>query len=87
VDVLFNTNSFDLRDTDHKYRLCIDNLHENIDINKCKYRLKKDMVVVSLKKVSSSHWSELKKKKEEKKEDMKKSDDPNAGLMDMMKKM
>jgi len=90
----FGVDSFDVivRDLDGKsYRLKKDNLEHKIVPEKSKHIVKADKLVVKLHKVkaefggSFSMWTKLTDPKS--KDKKKKSLDPSAGLMDMMKDM
>lgn len=78
------------------YTLVIKNLLEPIDASKSTWKVKTDMVIVSLSKTSTNKWShmtELEKRASESKkldtgaDDLSKDSDPSAGLMNIMKKM
>lgn len=88
----FTSSSFDLIVKDLKgksYRLYKDNLSHNIDPDKSKFTVKADKVVIKLGKVKGDYgfdtWSELSSKK--KKMPGKGKEDPQQGIMDMMKEM
>ncbi len=71
------------------WRLVIPALHDKVRKNECSFILKADKVVVKLRKGSMGQWSSL---KEEKKFNPLKNvkegkEDPQKGLMDMMKRM
>lgn len=93
VDVSFSQHGFDLRVLDlhgKNYRLLKDNLEKDIVPSESTFIVKKNKVVIKLKKVkgeySYDHWSSLTaKKKREESEASKK--DPMGGIMDMMKNM
>ncbi|GMI09066.1 hypothetical protein TrVE_jg12382 [Triparma verrucosa] len=87
----FTKSSFDLKVVGlqgKNYRLFKDNLSHDIDVEKCRYIVKKDKIVIKLGKVkgefSYDSWTELcctKKKSASAKAD------PQASIMDMMKNM
>jgi calcyclin binding protein len=88
----FTSGSFDLIVKDLKgksFRLFKDNLSHNIDPEKSKFTVKADKVVIKLGKLKGDYgydsWSELSSKK--KKLAGKGKDDPQQGIMDMMKDM
>mmetsp|Transcript_33601 Transcript_33601/g.42308 ORF Transcript_33601/g.42308 Transcript_33601/m.42308 type:complete len:251 (+) Transcript_33601:97-849(+) len=89
----FTQASFDLKITDFNgknFRLVKDNLDKDIIPDESKFIVKKNKVLVKLKKVkgeySYEHWSNLTAKK--RKDPAKSTDkDPMGGLMDMMKDM
>jgi len=89
----FGKDSFDVTvlDLDGKnYRLKRDNLEHDIDSSKSKRIVKADKIVVKLHKIKGDYgsfdfWSKLTDQK--RKEKKKKSADPSAGIMDMMKDM
>jgi len=93
----FQTSSFDLivKNLEQKsYRLVKTNLEKDIDPLKSKFIVKSDKIVIKLAKIQSEygsfdHWSKLtdEKKGVKSSSTKKKSDDPTAGLMDMMKEM
>jgi len=90
----FHTSSFDLivKNLEGKsYRLVKTNLEKDIVPDKSKYIVKSDKIVIKLAKVkgeygSFDYWSKLTNEKKGV-TGSKKSDDPSAGLMDMMKDM
>mmetsp|Transcript_3020 Transcript_3020/g.8282 ORF Transcript_3020/g.8282 Transcript_3020/m.8282 type:complete len:283 (+) Transcript_3020:210-1058(+) len=94
IRCVFGRDSFDVtvNDLDGKdYRLTRDSLEHDIVPEKSKHIVKADKIVVKLHKVKGEYggfeyWSKLTdpKKKDKTK---KKSGDPTAGLMDMMKDM
>lgn len=92
VECKFTKDSFDLivRDLQGKsYRLVKDNLEKDIDPAKSKYIIKSDKVVLKLGKVKTSeyggydYWTKLTGKKER----AGKKDDPQKGIMELMKDM
>uniref|UniRef100_A0A1B6MMV3 Calcyclin-binding protein n=1 Tax=Graphocephala atropunctata TaxID=36148 RepID=A0A1B6MMV3_9HEMI len=92
----FTDNSMELHMNgldNRNYTLPIKNLLEKIDGSKSSWKVKTDMVVVSLAKVEAgktwSHLTASEKKAKEPKATPKLSDnaDPSAGLMDLMKQM
>jgi calcyclin binding protein len=93
VQVSFDQHGFDLRVmglNGKNYRLVKDNLEKDIIPSESTYVVKKNKVVIKLKKVkgeySYDHWTSLTaKKKREETEAGKK--DPMGGIMDMMKNM
>lgn len=101
VNVEFTERSLNLKITNYlskDHSLIINNLLEEIDIEKCHWKVKKDMITVFLKKVKENvTWSHitstekrLKESKSKKMEDdIKLGDpsDPSAGLMNVLKKM
>lgn len=95
VVCVFTNRSVELtvRGLDNRnYTLPITNLLEDLDVNKCTWKVKTDTVVIFLAKaVSGFSWSHMtssdKKAKEPKLPKFEKNDDPSAGLMDMMKQM
>lgn len=93
VTANFTASSFDLQVHDlagKNYRLVNNNLEKDIVPEESSFTVKKNKVVLKLKKkkgeYSYEHWSALtaKKKREEEKAASK---DPSAGIMDMMKNM
>mmetsp|Transcript_3129 Transcript_3129/g.3296 ORF Transcript_3129/g.3296 Transcript_3129/m.3296 type:complete len:245 (+) Transcript_3129:112-846(+) len=93
VKCAFTSQSFDLTVVDlngKNYRLVKDNLEKDIIPDESKCIVKKDRIVIKLKKVkgeySYEHWSKLASNKPRQDRDIKKKD-PSAGLMDMMKDM
>lgn len=94
----FKENSFDLQVMNLKdinYRLIKHPLNKNIVPEECKFKIKKDRVVITLRKVKGEyghdHWTDLVEKNLtsaalNKNKDSNKAD-PSAGLMDMMKQM
>ena len=93
VQVSFDQHGFDLRVMDlngKNYRLLKDNLEKDIIASESTFTVKRNKVVIKLKKVkgeySYEHWTSLTaKKKREESESAKK--DPMGGIMDMMKNM
>ena len=89
----FTSASFDLIVRGYKgknYRLCRDNLENEIDTSKSKKVIKADKILVKLAKKKSEygsydHWSSLTAKK--KKPSTSNKDNPTAGIMDLMKDM
>jgi calcyclin binding protein len=90
----FTNRSFDLIVKGYQnknYRLCKDNLENDIDETKCKRIVKADKILIKLAKKKTSygsfdHWSDLTAKKK-KTPSMDKDKDPGAGIMDLMKEM
>jgi calcyclin binding protein len=89
----FTKTSFDLTVHDlngKSYRLFRDNLEKDIDPDKCKLIIKSDEVRIKLAKVKQKdyggydYWTKLREAPEKKK---KLSEDPQAGIMDLMKQM
>lgn len=93
VQVSFDQHGFDLRVMElngKNYRLLKDNLEKDIIASESTFTVKRNKVVIKLKKVkgeySYEHWTSLTaKKKREESESVKK--DPMGGIMDMMKNM
>jgi calcyclin binding protein len=88
----FTPTSFDLKIFGlggDNYRLRVTNLDKDIVPNKSKLQIKKNRVVIQLKKQGEyDHWMDLVAKKLRKpEEEKKKSDDPSASIMDMMRDM
>lgn len=93
----FTENSLDLRvfGLDNKnYSLTINNLCEEIDVNNSNFKVKTDMVVVSLAKKVAKHWSHVtgveKRIKESKTTSVPEvgdESDPGASLINLMKKL
>lgn len=75
------------------YQLTINNLCENIDTTKSYVKVKTDMIIVFLAKLSSKNWScvtsveKLLKDAKAVTPNIGENDDPNASLMNLMKKM
>eukprot|EP00617_Octactis_speculum_P023846 CAMPEP_0185767376 /NCGR_PEP_ID=MMETSP1174-20130828/42641_1 /TAXON_ID=35687 /ORGANISM="Dictyocha speculum, Strain CCMP1381" /LENGTH=248 /DNA_ID=CAMNT_0028451533 /DNA_START=46 /DNA_END=792 /DNA_ORIENTATION=- len=93
VECNFDTDNFDLRVhglAGKNYRLIKDNLDKDIVPAECKKVVKKDRIVLKLKKVKGDYsydsWTNLVAKKE-KAEKQKTKADPMGGIMDMMKDM
>lgn len=90
----FTKSSFDLTIHDLKgknYRLLKDNLDKEIDPEKSKVVIKADRIVIKLAKVKTEYgsydsWTDLTSKKG-KVDTKKKSTDPSASIMDLMKDM
>lgn len=101
VDVEFTERSINLKITNYlskDHSLIINNLLDPIDVEKCHWKVKKDMVTVFMKKMNENcNWTHItsteKRLKESKsktmEDDMKLGDssDPSAGLMNVLKKM
>ncbi|XP_054271154.1 calcyclin-binding protein [Macrosteles quadrilineatus] len=96
VFTTFTANSMELHMNgleNRNYTLLIKNLLETIDTSKSSWKVKTDMVVVSLAKVNTGNtWSHLtssEKKAKEPKPTPKPSNegDPSSGLIDLMKQM
>ncbi|KAK7864686.1 hypothetical protein R5R35_010948 [Gryllus longicercus] len=95
ISCIFTNRSMELtvRGLDNRnYILPISNLLDDLDVNKCYWKVKTDTVVVFMAKSKiGSSWSHMtssdKKAKEPKLPKFDKNDDPSAGLMDMMKQM
>ncbi|CAM9313176.1 unnamed protein product [Discosporangium mesarthrocarpum] len=93
VSCTFSKSGFDLRATGpggKSHRLLQNNLEKDIVPRESTYTVKKNKVVVKLKKVKGEYgsydtWSTLVAKKQRKPEGTAK--DPTAGIMDMMKNM
>ncbi|CAM9418064.1 unnamed protein product [Chrysoparadoxa australica] len=90
----FSKRGFDLKVEDlegQKYRLVKDNLDKDIVPEDCKFIVKKDRIVIKLKKVkgeySYDHWTDLTQKRPKAAASKGKKDDPMGGIMDMMKDM
>lgn len=98
----FTANSFDLKIQDlekKSYRLFKDNLEKNIIPENSKYRVKKDKIVITLRKVKGSYsyetWNNLQAKATSSVGGNKKGpggsnaskDDPMGGIMNLMKDM
>lgn len=94
----FTENSFDLKVNDlegKSYRLFKDNLEKNIVPDESKYRVKKDKIVIILRKVKGSYsyetWMNLQAKASSSKKEGKggnaSKDNPMGGIMDLMKDM
>lgn len=92
----FTKTSFDLIVKDLRgksYRLCKDNLANEIDVEKCKTVVKAEKVLIKLAKKkteygSFDHWTDLIAKGDSKKKaGSNGKDNPAAGIMDMMKDM
>jgi calcyclin binding protein len=88
----FTSGSFDLVVKDLKgksFRLFKDSLSHSIDPEKSKYSVKADKIIVKLAKIKGDYgfdsWSELSNTK--KKPKSKGKEDPQQGIMDMMKDM
>eukprot|EP01031_Cornospumella_fuschlensis_P033836 gene33836-40939_t len=93
VNVSFTTGSFDLQVRDLRgknYRLLNNNLEKDIVPEESTFVVKKNKVVLKLKKkkgeYSYEHWTALTAKKK-RDEDKAASKDPSAGIMEMMKNM
>lgn len=93
VQCNFTSESFDLKVLDfnaRNFRLVKDNLEHDIIPGESKFIVKKDKIILKLKKVkgeySYENWSKLVSNKPRSERDAKKKD-PSAGLMDMMKDM
>lgn len=94
---IFTEKSLDLRVLgldNRNYHLPINNLCAEIDAEKCNFKVKTDMIVVSLAKRTAVDWSHItlleKKIKESKTPSMPEigeDGDPGASLMTLMKKM
>ena len=71
------------------YSLYLHPLEGSIKPDKCKWKVKSDSIVITLVKDERKSWSRMieEKKKEEEKKPETNKDDPQAGLMDMMRKM
>lgn len=68
------------------YRFAVGGLSHDLDIDNCSHKIKADMVLVFLrKKKAGQKWESLKEKVSTKKAVAEKSDDPSAGLIDMMR--
>lgn len=83
----FSSDSVDLRVVKlngRNQRLNLTDLYKDIDESGCKYRVKADKIVLTLKKSAEGQytWPQLCDKKKQKKSQSK---DPSAGLMDMMR--
>jgi len=96
VKCTFGANSFDLRIKNYKnenHRLHRWNLSHEIIPNQSSFTVKKDKIVLTLKKPKgkygiSDHWTELLSDKKPLTDSVnKKKDDPLSGVMDLMKKM
>jgi len=98
VSCAFTDNSFDLKVNDlegKSYRLYKDNLEKNIIPEESKYRVKKDKVVITLRKVKGSYsydtWMNLQAKSSSSSKEGKggtsSKDNPMGGIMDLMKDM
>ncbi|XP_053986979.1 calcyclin-binding protein-like [Hylaeus volcanicus] len=94
----FSDKSVDLRvfGLDNKnYNLTINNLCEEIDVNKSSVKVKTDMVLVSLVKKIPKMWSHMTEVEKRNKESKASSimdatgseTDPSAGIMNLMKKL
>lgn len=93
----FTEKSFDLRvnGLDNKnYHLPINNLCAEIDIEKSNFKIKTDMIVVSLAKKIAKDWSHvtlvekrIKDAKSPSMPELGEDSDPSASLMNLMKKM
>ena len=92
----FTSTSFDLSIHDLKgknYRLVKDNLEHEIDAEKSKLLIKSDRIVIKLAKVKGEYgsydsWSDLTSKKGKSAADKKKkTTDPSASIMELMKDM
>lgn len=90
----FTEKSLDLHvlELDNKnYSLIINNLCEEIDVNHSAVKVKPDTVVVSLAKKVPKNWSHItgveKRIKESKSSMVPMADDPEANLMNLIKKM
>jgi calcyclin binding protein len=89
----FGTSQFDLvvdNLNGKSYRLKKDHLEKDIVVEKSKYLIKADKIIVKLAKVKSEygsydHWSKLTDNKRGK--SSKKVDNPASGIMDLMKDM
>ena len=88
----FTERSFDLKVMDlngKNYRLLKNNLFKNVDVGKSTYKVKKNKVVIKLRKEEGKYgpenWTDLVEKNPKKKSS--KSDDPTAGLNDLIKDM
>ena len=92
IESTFETRSVNLflRDVKGKnYSLQVLNLNNDIIPDSSSVKITKTGATISMKKAASGKWNDL-KVSHEKKEDMPKPDksaDPQAGMMDMMKKM
>jgi len=98
VECDFTNTSFDLQiqydEGGKEYRLFKDNLEKEIDGEKCKYIVKSNKILIKLRKVKAEYgsydsWTNLSAKASDvgKKSKSSKSDDPSAGIMNMMKDM
>ncbi|XP_067127255.1 calcyclin-binding protein [Centruroides vittatus] len=90
----FTTKSVELHvyDLDNKnHTFTINNLMGKIMPDKCYFKAKTDMVVIFLKKESSSNWQYIteaeRKSNETKMPEMDENEDPGQSLMNLMKKM
>lgn len=85
VTCAFTSDSFDLKA--QNYRLLVETLEKDIVPDESKFVVKKNKVIVKLKKLKGEYsydqWQELKKKGGKAAKD--KSKDPTAGIMDLMK--
>ena len=98
VTCTFTPSSFDLIVSDYdgkNYRLINDNLEKDIDVDKSKYIIKANKIIIKLGKIKGEYgsydsWQQLTAKKVKKRDASGKSiedTNPAAGLMDMMKDM
>ncbi|XP_012228566.1 calcyclin-binding protein [Linepithema humile] len=93
----FTDKSLDLRvlGLDNKnYRLSINNLCAEINVEKSNYKVKTDMIIVSLLKKVAKDWSHvtlvekmIKEAKAPTVPDLGEDNDPSSGLINLMKKM
>ena len=89
IQVDFDSNSVDLKIRDFKgqnWRLRLEPLCKDIDVAECKMQIKSNSITLTLKKHENKHWSDLIRKDKEKKIP-KMDEDPNMGLMNMMKEL
>ncbi|CAM9183871.1 unnamed protein product, partial [Phaeothamnion confervicola] len=97
VSCRFTKTSFDLTVEDlegRNYRLVKDNLDKDIVPDECKHIVKRDRVLLKLKKAKGEygydHWTDLTAKRPRAAGDSNgggKKADPSAGIMDMMRDM
>jgi len=95
IDCVFTNASFDLTITElegKNYRLVKDNLDKDIVGDDSKLKIRSNKIILKLAKVKSEYgsydfWTDLTSKKSKKEAEKKKSADPSAGIMDLMKDM
>eukprot|EP00980_Cylindrotheca_fusiformis_P009437 scaffold2065_cov107-Cylindrotheca_fusiformis.AAC.7 len=92
----FTKDSFDLIVRDLKdgksYRLFQDNLEKDVDIDRCKYIIKADKIIVKLAKIKGEYgsydmWTKLRDPKKRDKKKNQANNDPMSSITDLMKDM
>jgi len=95
IEFKAESHSFDLKIRNYKganHRLTIPKTYGPIDIGKCKFVQKENAINITLTKDNTDYWSTLPAKdkpdlSEPGKKNKEKEEDPQAGLMNMMKKL